>query len=671
MNVDSHVLSQDVDMHAPPILFKNQDTNDIPITSGTYVHTQNSFAQNHFIPPIRNSVHVRPIAPFTVDIQSVNLGISHEDTNDSNISIEENDENIRSQAPSIHEPIVDQHKEDDFENEQGEVIQESNAVPQLISSDQSMFDQNSFNRIPDYTKSTTKITDKNPKISYTQTEANNLWDKYPATTESYAVSSTSEKTTPNQTPFTTYSTLNRDNFSLNNRAPTYLIDHLNLPHIQPSMVNDMYASIAGLGNRNNQSIPKPKPNAINESNIPIWNQNVKNQQYFGVYQPAIDQRPPKFTNIAHHGSLLSVPAMFNDNYASRPHQSRRPISPNQKPFSRFPIHFINPTIPTTNYSVHNIDHSLKPNWHAGKPFDANIFRPNVFFTTTKYPASTTEDQTPQTSDIVNSLSTQKPFTKNVVDSDSDAKVQYYTENTTNVSRPAASTQSTYDLSRGKPFVFNKQIQQSNVQSTSILNIGEEKRPIIPTVHTKPILNETKTNSDVAHESTDIFDYKESNNPHNYASITENTLTTEYASEITNSDYMMFGQKNKVPDIYPKTPATEMQPPPTYTPKYKNYVRSNPSVVTYPNLNVRVEEVMGLNPPPIPRLPVKIHKQPEIQSNYGKISHHHMHQVFLLLFIFSNYRDIYVFVHSFSIRHHHILYHYQQDTQIHQILVHIT
>lgn len=679
--MNSNVLNQDVDMHAPPIVFKNQDNNDIPITSGTYLHAPDAFLPAQLKPANHNLLYSEPHSPFKVDIQSVNIGISHEDTSDANVSIEETDDSsAQSAASPFDDPIIDQHTDDDFENEQGEVIQESNAVPQLVSSDQSLIDQVHLNRIPDYTKPTTKSVAKHHN---TQTETNNLWHKYPSTTE-YSHSPTSERTTPfatipittttATTAITTTSTTKHQHQQQyapiqSNRIPLHSADHvkLNMPHVAPSLVNDMYATPV---NGQNRTQPILKPIGFNVSSSAVRNPNK--QSYYGYQSP--DARPPKLhTSIAHAGSIFSPPnppvpsqhspAHYGEKYAPRPHQSRRPVSLGQKPFSRFPVHYSNPIHPNANLTgPHIADQSVKPNWMSGKPFDSAAHRPNVFYTTTvapdqAHPTIETQHKQQQPQPLQpnqqhhhqhhyghHSLSTQKPFTKYTLAG--GAKVPAFTANTTKAPQTLTklSTKSPYDLSRGKPFVFVKPST-----SSSVLNIGEEKRPI---THSKPrpvMANGTKlVDAHDPHDGTEIFDFKESINPHNFASVTEKTVTTEHpVASVTSAEHAApFGHNYKnripvsipvsmVPEVaYPKTPATDMLPPPTYTPKYQNsYLHAKPSPTsTYQN--VRVEEVMGMNPPPIPRLPIKIHKQPEIQGNYGKISLHHVHPVsiFVLLSI---------------------------------------
>ncbi|XP_031622418.1 uncharacterized protein LOC116340210 isoform X2 [Contarinia nasturtii] len=658
VNVDSHVLSQDVDMHAPPIIFRNQDTNDIPITSGTilnkdveshqHLYIPNGYNRSHHdehpyydIPDAGNLIRDNNRSPFVVDIQSINLGMSNDE--DANISGEVSDDNLplHSQAPSVNEQLhIDQHKEDDYENEHGEVIQESNSVPQLVSSDQSFVDN--LNQILDATKPTTKNLPKDQRIPFTQTEANSLWNKYPSTSELYPVNFTTEGPLVSQTPSSHSHTTSA------NRMPFGAHQaKVQIPSISPSLVNDMYVP----ANRT-QTL---KPIATHGPNYAIRNPN--NKQVFYGHQPQsgvepLSKRPSKF-GTPHHITLQNLPVpphfagpMYSDAHRplappSQSHHSRRPVSIKQKPFSRYPVHHSKP-IPT-NYSLHQGE-PIKPNWHSSKPFDANHFGPNVPLTTTRHP-TTLHDQTPQTSEL-NAYSTHRPsFIKHNVNNyiqrpDPDSKITHYTDPSTNITHSAQDS-NIYDLTRGKPFIFSPQRQNaqepsssSSGSSSSNLNIGEEKRPTTSMKH-------NDTNSNVEVTLSDLFDFKESNNPHNFASITENPnqiMTTDNLPGITNSAFMPFGEKTKLSmpvhpaEQYPKTPATEMQPPPTHATKYKPYIQKHvPAISPSPHhhQNVLIEEVMGLSPPPIPKLSIK--KPPAVVSvdnhngNYG-VPHGNLHPV---------------------------------------------
>lgn len=630
-------------MHPPPIIFRNQDTNNIPITSGTYTshveqeavnvfnrsqeYDQHPYHNHHHHHQIQaqhqqpnqhqhqNLYHaqfhynlqqqhlpvgnlIRNESPFRVDIPSINLGMSNED-GDSNHSGEVNDENspLHSHGHTINDQIIDQHKDDDYANEQGEVIQESNAVPQLVSSDQSLSDN--LNQIPNYTKSTTKHVHKDQRIPpITQTEANTLWNRYPSTTEQYSATIGTERPITNQTPIVSQPI---SPFRLPFGTQEL---KLQIPPVPPSLVNDMYAPSFNRSQGSKPTLPQTQIHGSSHVNRTPNNKQV----FYGHPNQPIESRPTKFTNIGmpHHITLQNppVPPHFAGPIFNEPHRVHHPVRPiNVKPpHSRYPGPFnYNKPIPT-NYSLHPID-PVKPNWHSSKPFDSNHFGPNGPISTTKHPTSIINDQTPQTSEIINSLSTQRPFAKpSIKPEDPEPKVTHYTDPTTNI---------THDLSRGKPFVFGVQRPPSRQPPSHLLNLGEEKRPIISE---KPA---NDSNDEI--QAGDIFDYKESNNPHNFVSITEpnQIVTTNNLPEITNAAFIPFGEKTKVSipivssqPAYPKTPATEMRPPPTHSSKYSPYV----------------EEVMGLHPPPIPKTPLKQKQPTDNRGNYGDVIAQNMHHV---------------------------------------------
>lgn len=607
VNVDSHVLSQDVDMHAPPIIFRNQDTNDIPITSGTYTSNDDNRSQYETNPyqhgpPVRNSIRDNNQSPFVVDIQGINLGMSSGEVSDDNSP-------LYSQAPAINDQFhIDQHKEDDYENEHGEVIQESNSVPQLVSSDQTFSD--TLNQIRDYAKPTTKSAYKDQRVPFTQTEANSLWDKIPTTSELYPVTFTTDRPVASQPPF-------QFQTPIANRLP--LGAHkikLQIPSVFPALVNDMYAMPYNRTQTTKPIGPQHSANHINR--------NPNNKPVFFGHQP-IDPRPSKF-GTPHHLTIQNLPVPphfagphFTEVHRLPPHHhSRRPI---QKPFVRYPVHF-NKQIPT-NYSVHHVE-SLKPNWQSSKPFDAiNHFGLNTPFTTTRHTTSSVKDQTLQTSEINAHMSTQRPFIKLHNNGETDLKITHYTDPSTNITQ-AAQDLDIYDLSRGKPFVYTPQ-RPSSQKPTANLNIGEEKRPA--SGFKLPNANETIQKLETTQIQTP-FDEEENGNEENLPSFTENPnqiLTTTNLPGITNDVFIPFGEKIKEAivsseQVYPKTPATEMQPPPTHATKYKTYVQKHvPAISPSPqHPNVLIEEVMGLHPPPAPILPVK-KPHSEIHGNYGKVS----------------------------------------------------
>lgn len=618
VNVDSHVLSQDVDMHPPPIVFRNQDTKNIPITSGTYSNgpetnfneveyanhqryhhhhkEQHHSYQYEQIPPVRNLISNNHQSPFRVDIESVNLGMS--DLKHSH-KIVEHDLTDNLHSPSLNDQIVDQHKEDDCENEQGEVIQESNAVPQLVSSSHLHSNQANINQISTFNKPISKTIDE-MRTPLTQTEANSLWERYPQTTElseSYRITSLSgmpKISYPSIT--TTYSPV----VLHNNRSPFKAPLNLSIPHIAPDLVNEMYFV--------NQTTTKNSHNSIRLMNP---------EQFYN--QKSIDQRPPKYANgVSNHISLIpiqNIPSSSHyappgfDRYKSNHHrqqESRRPILSQQKPFARLPVQ-LKPA-QSTNHTVHNIE-LVESNWHSNRPLV--YLRPNALITTampvptqtTNIASSIASDQTPQTSEIIHELSTQRSLINNFAAYNSDSKVSYYNNIPSNFSQGS----NIYDLSRGKPFAYHP--------PTTNLNTGEMKRPIN---NIKNISNDGKAEDvDLSVDVSEIFDFKESINPHNFASVTEANAVITEPPQILNS------QKNTISissynreKSYPKMPATEMQPPPSQEIKYNVFTSKKPLPSIPYHQNVLSEEVKGLHPPPIPKLVIKTNPNDLKLQNHG-------------------------------------------------------
>jgi len=600
VNVDSHVLSQDVDMHVPPIIFKNQDSNDIPITSGTYSehgiasgtysepitnqhqqvnhHPQANHhlqVSQHFVPP-HLLVKPGPISPFSVNIQSINLGMSADDndSNDSNVAAEVSDDgpDNHSQAPKVHDDVIDQHTDDDFANEHGEVIQESNSVPQLVSSDQS----DSVNGIPEFTKSTTQ-TDH--RFKYTQTESNNLWNEYSSTTESAQVSH--RPTLSQHLSVPPKGDVKRPVVN-SYRLPYGDFVNIHVPQVPPSLVNEMYSA------NHSEKGPTPNPNAVNR---------IPNNKHF-YNHPTVDERPLKIANIGppHHnliplsnaaaGFPIRVP-VFKESFAHRPpHQ--RPISINQKPFSRHPpIYHNKPISPVINFTQQHPNEPIKPQWHSSKPFDSGHFRPS------RFPLTEPIDQTPRPSDAISHFSTHKPFIRlGGQQSETEIKID-------NLANRTADQHPPIDLTRGKPFVNVPQ----RAQTLSNLNIGEEKRP----------MNESSVR-DSLHDGSESHAHHENAEIPYYVSVTEtNSDTTNNLPSTANTVFVPFGNKlndQSSENIYPKTPATEMQPPPTFETKYKPYIHKQIPSKTTPN-----SEVVGLSPPPLPTPTVK---RPDLTNNFGKV-----------------------------------------------------
>lgn len=385
-----------------------------------------------------------------------------------------------SQAPSIKDIIVDQHKDDDLENEEGEVIQESNSVP-LVTDGQIHSPHDTRKPLADFNSElknvTTKITiatssptttrfpvpSRDSDLQHQQTESNSL--KYWETTKSSTAQPISN-----------------------------VIHHQRLKPLKPY-----------------RPIPlAPSAVLINELR-PIRHQQRPQQTH--------KIRPiPIYANVDHVHSPVNVPRPVEEHSNRRPSPmvaleppplpppKKRPISKPINPLLDGAIAHINhleSTLPVN--SVRVIDNSISVG-QTEKPFDSSYIRTGSPSTTTITTTTTTTTTTAR-SPLNNSESTSEE------------------------------TLSTIELT---------------------LNTGE--------VTTKASSEEViEADKDIDRDVTDIFDIKETNNPHNF-------------DEIPSS--------NMIPDL-----DIDMKPPPIG--KYP----SSPHRHTHPH---RVtEDVMGLSPPPIP------------------------------------------------------------------------
>lgn len=241
VNVHSHVQNQDVDMQVPPIIFEQSNgessrVNEVPVIHGDFERERpqppSFLEQTHFQqsnPEQSNAQQLnaqqtppyRPQSPFHVDIESINVGMSHTADQSSSASVEatDNEPIDHAQAPAADDPVDDHHKDDDYENEQGEVIQESNAVPQLVSSGQVLSD--SLNRIPSFAK-----PNKSEDGKETAGEEHNT---QPPTERTTATSTTESSAAHRDVP--------------------HQMETFRIPQIPPAMIN----SIRPI----NQSLPSP------------------------------------------------------------------------------------------------------------------------------------------------------------------------------------------------------------------------------------------------------------------------------------------------------------------------------------------------------------------------------------------------------------------------------
>lgn len=600
--------------------------------------------------------------PFNVDIEGINEAMSKEmekeNANSSaNHQIDTNVDPIEhSQAPSINDQILDEHKEDDYENEQGEVIQESNSVPQLISNSQVIPDVK-LNKIPSYTKAS-ETTANRHKPLFTQTETNNIWVKdanIVETTTAYATTEASININAQQAVSSTKESTSSQNQNRPSQNP-----YLQIP---PAVINDLSSPSRY---RNQLSLP-----TIHSNRAPSA-VRINNLSHYGHQQK---ERPSIFESNLKQGNLMPVQHLqppMRDHYA-RPSGSgigpftlnRSPLLPDQNKYKiSVPTHPV-----STNVAFEDININI---WQTEKPFDSNRTQfldqdSHSIGTTTNQPKfsstfiSTTLTSAPSTS-IATTTSipnatvrfstpyipimapTQNPTTRGT--SLFSSSSSHTMPTTTPQYRP---TVSLYDPSRGKPFgmapthsIYTVQKPQQALPQqhtkqpyhTSIANLTLNTGEVSPDSKKSQPNNTTSIRPDIngGVDNSEIFDSKESVNVHNLGSIEDISTITTAKPPVSDNFLDIYGKKanknqvkthyNVLPpqqqdQVYPRPPAENMEPPPAITPNYhinfgtkQNTYSTSPTSRVPAYQNVHVEEVMGMHPPPLPHKVFKIKGKPK-------------------------------------------------------------
>lgn len=606
VNVDSHVLSQDIDMHAPPIIFRNPDTyssisatssaehypNDIQIIHGGFGQVPNrpsdpSPPSASFYEP--NQVHahqnrpmqanlVRAQSPFNVDIESINLGMSSNDASaglstpslTSSASIENDDDDRspieHSQAPSANEQVFDHHKDDDYENDQGEVIQESNAVPQLIASGQatSLAVEANVNRIPSYAESATKPSGKVHRAPFTQTEANSLAEDVTdhVITEQYSARAT---TTTTEIPTTVLPVLPSLQPPQANQPPPFV----HIPQIPPGMINEMYTASRY---RNQTTSPvQTLSAAVNHGHI----------------------RKPFFSQLS----------------------NERPLKQNLYANTLVPLQHLRP--PPQFASAPAFDRRRPPVVlaHNSRPFDPNYTRKVTAMVGATSPStSTKQNQLVDASHVrlstANYISTHRPLFPKTgshfrVSTQSTTGAATVTTTPKPTSPPGANL---FDPTRGKPF---KSLPPPP-QSSSALNLNTGEVTFATTT--------TSTTDAATHHPSSAQEGDFIRNTNKLPPT--NTGFDKY--HISHSpSHLIVPPLRQSPsaNMYPKEPAVEMRPPPpaatpstSATPPSKPYTSHKPFV--------HIEAIDGMEPPPLPQ--AKRKQKPKVEMH--KINPEHVNEL---------------------------------------------
>lgn len=636
VNVDPHIFSQDVNLHAPPIIFNNGLVDQSPnvkhyaeLVTGNqikfphqhispnanppnYVNNvryssgripmqnydpSNLYATVDILPshqeniiihdrqPINSPNIVRNEDQYSLGNQNIPIDIKIQSINDIMTSgnvgkhPEENDPIDHSQAPSIGDEEFDEHKDDDYINENGEFIQESNNPPLLVSAGQQKTNQS--------TSLVSVTTEAAITTSNTQTEANSLMELYITHSKLKPILET-----PEPVEYTTKTSPNRNAYRQSLKP---------LQQIPPAVINDL-------------STPhqyRPKNPTIPTSTIAnhIWNNNNNNNNYYFPGQknerplfvqindpnslniPAQHLRPPPKQTLNEHNHHIRIPNQHTVNQIGNYVESQGdtlsfqlPTQPNY--VTRGPViipnklmHTEKPIIP-----LQSNGHTIHSTWVSSPPLPTIDLSKNKPVTVIPATARPTIESTLPSTTKGTSARPNNPLRNNTL-----------------------ITQDLFNANMGKPFVvpppnyFSKQDPNHNLN----LNTGEVS------------IQQKRNESEKLAENGEIFDYKESINPHNYASVKEPQPTLETLLKPIGNAFDVYSktvEKNRINEgyskvhmdaIYPNVPSANMQPPPPFS--YLN----RPSKTTTPAAvasTIHIEEVMGLHPPPLPS------QKPKIQSD---------------------------------------------------------
>lgn len=555
--------------------------------SNAYGHDQsqpNSYNQNQ----VHQHSYQPAQIPFNVNIQNINEIMSSHTTR-YNISDINNDPIDHSQAPSVGDEEFEDHKDADDVNENGEFIQESNNSPLLISTGSQVSKDEVEQPVVSITQTTLQPYNA-------QTEANSLMDQYLtyASTES-TLRQTQAPQTPEPIQVPVRTTTNRNYYrpSLNPylQIPPAVINELSSPsryRNQPQGPK-IQTTTTPSRNRNNNKIYYTGPKNERQPLLPTQDPNISNP----VPSQHLKPPPPYLNIIEHKPPLAPKPSQFDQTPLT--HEEQQPGSVEHQGNNGFgDKHHYKVSMPI-NYVTR--DSGVGDNiWQTEKPFDPNNVNvvklmPNAIHTSDA-PTSTTTGTTRGTSST-----TSRPETKQTTPQTTSTQ---RTINITSINTKI--TQNLFNANRGKPFIvppppyITSGVANGDIENLN-LNTGE-----VP-------LQQKRNDTEALQEAGEIFDFKESINPHNFASVKEsNEVSTMKPIDNAFDVYSKKVEKNRLKEgynqvsgevTYPKVPASDMQPPPEL-PKIRQPQQTSTTRATtlVPN-RVAIEEVMGLHPPPLP------------------------------------------------------------------------
>lgn len=441
-----------------------------------------------------------------------------------------------SNAPSVKDVIVDEHKDDDFENEEGEVIQESNSVPVVPGQrPKDVFNVEESTTTPRttfYEIQHPSSTNSNEVIN-TQTESNFIWN----------ISGTSNTNTVYD---------NKKPIRYPSAPPAVLINELRPDNLYPPTIPPVNKNRLEYGHRRRPVIP------VRPLESPPLHQS-------NVIEPRPSLQPPPRLISEHQ--QINIPRPSLEPPTQGPSVNPFVISKNTIGFNKNRLQISMPIDTMGSDTLHTL-----PNiGQTEEPFDpryTSTAKGNPFVIRSTSP-STFEKTTPISSTVLATTTTPTPTTT------------------------PATTRQSIETTRFSPTQSTKQnaVQNAVSKLEITLNTGEvtTKKYIdnyVPSGGGESLGGSNSHNFEIVNEEN-ILHVQESINPHNFGIVKEESILPNRNNPhiFAVFEEKVNQQQENIKLDYPEPSPDMMPPPPT---KYHEHL---PPMST--------EEVMGLNPPPLP------------------------------------------------------------------------
>lgn len=627
-NVNVHSHYQEVNLHAPPIIFNasydmHQQITHGNIYNGHAIIEDKPFLPNQFGSAVTSHHHAdntvagskangQPLFASPTwpkyhpieNIQSINEIITSGGF--SNISANINNDPIdHSQAPSVDDDNFDDDPVDDT-NENGEFIQESNNSPLLITTNQ-LKNENELNSTPIPRRPT--VTVEHIKTYNTQTEENSLDDflSYQATESSQLAAANQQKFNPTiQTSINSY----KSSLSPHLQIPPVIINDLSSPYrYRPqSPPTKVTASTSSTRNRNptkqqyyttnnNNLRPFLRPSTyINTTQQSIPAQNLKPPAHFS-------NQPINLTQYPHfHPMKLNIDPILNVHQNSISHNEQQP----NIVFKDHTLHTVKPTNYVTREppnQLHIVRTSNRPITVAGSPqINNNNIKPQLSTPLIQTTMITKVQRTTIKPEASVSISVVPPTTPSNFMSLLLLQDVPPSPNNTKI------TQSLFNENQGKPFTKQQTPSAAYGQLDNLFKLN---------LNTGEVAKQEKNNRTqvLPLEPSRKPEYDESIRPQSFSVIKDTNADMEAAMKpvLTNSFdvYSKAVEKNRNNDgyhrlhhgdhLYPREPAVDMMPPLRQTPTrvyHSSSIHTAQPIAPAAPTSIVVTEVVGLQPPPL-------------------------------------------------------------------------